>query len=731
MLKGSRWWSPVRYGTAIVAVGLALLVKLVFSHLLGEETPFLLFFFAVMVATVVGGLGPGLLATALSALTCDYFFIGPHVLLIQDSEYNARLAAFALEGTAISSLSVAIASARQRAEESTRQAREARQNLRDSEERFRLLVEGVQDYAIFMLDPGGCVVSWNEGAQRITGYEEEEICGEHFSTFFSREDVERGHPKEELRATAAEGRYEVEGWRVRKDGSRFWASVVIAALRDEEGELRGFSKVVRDITERRRAEEALRRSEARLFAVVDTAFDAIVTMTADGIIRSFNQGAERIFRYAAEEAIGQPLTLLMPGRFRARHRAGLSRYLRTGEARVVGRRMIEFVGRRQEGEEFPLELSIAEVREDNSVLFTGIMRDITERKKVEETLRQSKELYQAVVGQAAENFFLIDADTKRIIEANTALHASLGYTEEELGQLTLYDIVVNDRESIDRNVRRIVEGRRFVGERQYRRKDGSLIDVEVSASVISYAGRQVVCIVAHDVTERKRAETALQEIREAERRRIARDLHDEVLQNLIYALQMIQIRQAIPAKDGEQDSDLEDVADALRSSVEGLRASIFDLRLETTLEQSFESSLEALLDLNRRMARGRYAVEMVVEEGFPPAVSKAAGRELLGVIQEALANVRRHADASRVRITLGLDGDVAWAEVADDGRGFDTEVSRGGGIGMHSMRQRAAEMGGEFEIRSAPGEGTLVRIRIPIALLVGSTKGARPRQRTG
>ena len=90
---------------------------------------------------------------------------------------------------------MAIASARQRAEESTRQAREARQNLRDSEERFRLLVEGVQDYAIFMLDPGGCVVSWNEGAQRITGYEEEEICGEHFSTFFSREDVERGHPK--------------------------------------------------------------------------------------------------------------------------------------------------------------------------------------------------------------------------------------------------------------------------------------------------------------------------------------------------------------------------------------------------------------------------------------------------------------------------------------------------------------------------------------------------------
>src|ERR687889_870015 len=127
--------------------------------------------------------------------------------------------------------------------------------LRQSEERFRLLVEGVKDYAIFMLDPEGYITTWNEGAKRIKGYEAEEIVGEHFSIFYTEKDVEREHPDEELRIAEADGSYEEEGIRVRKDGSTFWASVLITALRDEDGELRGFGKVTRDITLRKEAEE--------------------------------------------------------------------------------------------------------------------------------------------------------------------------------------------------------------------------------------------------------------------------------------------------------------------------------------------------------------------------------------------------------------------------------------------------------------------------------------------
>jgi PAS domain S-box-containing protein len=136
--------------------------------------------------------------------------------------------------------------------------------LEASEEHFRLLVEGVKDYAIFMLDPQGHIVSWNSGAEHMDGYRAEEIVGRHFSVFYTKEDLEREHPEEELRIAMVEGAYEEEGIRVRKDGSRFWASVLITALRDEEGKLRGFAKVVRDVTERKRMEEEVRRLNEEL-----------------------------------------------------------------------------------------------------------------------------------------------------------------------------------------------------------------------------------------------------------------------------------------------------------------------------------------------------------------------------------------------------------------------------------------------------------------------------------
>ena len=135
--------------------------------------------------------------------------------------------------------------------------KQAETALRRSEERFRLLVEGASDYAIFMLDPEGRVATWNSGAERIKGYRAEEILGQHFSKFYPQESVERGKPQHELEVASAEGRYEDEGWRIRKDGSRFWANVIITALRGKDGQLKGFSKVTRDFTERKGAEESL------------------------------------------------------------------------------------------------------------------------------------------------------------------------------------------------------------------------------------------------------------------------------------------------------------------------------------------------------------------------------------------------------------------------------------------------------------------------------------------
>ena len=191
---------------------------------------------------------------------------------------------------------------RQRAEEA----------LRESEERFRLLVEGVSDYAIFMLGPDGRVVSWNEGAERIQGYTVSEAVGEHFSVFYAEEDVDRGLPGEALRVASIEGRFEEEGWRVRKDGTLFQADVVITALRDEEGELRGFSQVTRDITARKEAEEAL-RSSLRRMADLKAALDesAVVAITDQhGKITYVNDKFCEISKYYMEELLGQDHRIL-------------------------------------------------------------------------------------------------------------------------------------------------------------------------------------------------------------------------------------------------------------------------------------------------------------------------------------------------------------------------------------------------------------------------------------
>jgi PAS domain S-box-containing protein len=187
------------------------------------------------------------------------------------------------------------------------------ESVSQTDERFRLLVEGVTDYAIFMLDPQGHVLTWNTGAARIKGYRPDEIIGQHFSKFYPPEAKNRHLPEHELRVAGAEGRFEDEGWRVRKDGTRFWANVVITALRDDAGELRGFAKVTRDLTQRREHEEVLRQSEERFRLLVEGVSDyAIFMLDANGYVMTWNSGARRIKGYFADEIIGQHFSKFYP-----------------------------------------------------------------------------------------------------------------------------------------------------------------------------------------------------------------------------------------------------------------------------------------------------------------------------------------------------------------------------------------------------------------------------------
>jgi PAS domain S-box-containing protein len=203
----------------------------------------------------------------------------------------------------------------------TRDLTERRQHemrLRESERNQRQLIEGVQDYAIFRLDPHGVITSWNLGAQRIEGYSAEEAIGCHFSMFYPQDAAARGWPQEELLRAEALGRFEDEGWRVRKDGTQLWANVIITAIRDERGKLLGFTKVVRDLSERRRQEQRLKESEENLRLVVEGVRDhAMFLLGADGSIASWNLGAERLLGWAAAEIVGRPIADLYPDADRA------------------------------------------------------------------------------------------------------------------------------------------------------------------------------------------------------------------------------------------------------------------------------------------------------------------------------------------------------------------------------------------------------------------------------
>lgn len=462
--------------------------------------------------------------------------------------------------------------------------------LRESEERYRLTVEGAEDHAIFMVSPDGRIASWNAGAEHVFEYSEDEIVGESDSRLFTPEDRRRGTDEEELRQAQTEGRAEDERWHVRKDGSRFWGSGFVRPVRDESGEIRGFSKVVRDATERKTSEEALRESEER---------------------------------------------------------------------------------------------------------------------------------YRAVVEQAADGLYLADMQTLRIVESNPSLRKMLGYTAEELLTMEVHQLGNLSREEVASTLQRALEGGQgLVGERKYRRKDGTLIDAEVSVSGITYGGRHVACVVVHDVTERKQAEVALSEVREAERRQIARDLHDEVLQDLMDALYSMQVTRLKRVGDEEIDlSEIDEQISDLRKATQGLREAITNLRRGGVQRQPFLHLLRSVVAATRQKAPG-LEVALDVDATFASVNSAApsgdSGIELLRIVQEALVNARRHSGARHSWVSFRVEGGFIRAEVVDDGRGFDVETAWGG-VGLSSMQERALKLGGCMDIQSEPGKGTSVTIRIPDA----------------
>ncbi|EHJ58302.1 PAS domain-containing sensor histidine kinase [Novosphingobium pentaromativorans] len=378
----------------VAAVLIAVVARYTLKPWLVAGEPYFLFCIAVLVAAVAGGARQALLAAILSIVAATLLELFEPSFMF---DTISVVTALALAGGIILFAGGNAPWQRRSRKENERVAARLREGAAAAEE-LNLLVDGAEGYAIYMLDPEGRVTIWNEGAERLKGWSEAEIVGEHCSVFYPVDAVEAGKPGSDLARARELGKFEEEDWRVRKDGSEFLGHVSITALYNEEGALRGFGKVVRDATQQRAAESALQANASHLRSILATVPDAMVVIDEQGSIISFSTAAEKLFGYTEAEVVGSNVSRLMPSPDKERHDGYLERYLTSGERRIIGIGRVVLASR-SDGSTFPMELSVGEAISDKQRVFTGFIRDLSERQETQERLEelQSKLIHVARV----------------------------------------------------------------------------------------------------------------------------------------------------------------------------------------------------------------------------------------------------------------------------------------------------------------------------------------------
>jgi PAS domain S-box-containing protein len=378
--------------------------------------------------------------------------------------------------------------------------------LRESEERYRMLLDGIKNYAIFMMDTQGQILSWNAGAERIKGYSSDQIIGHNFSCFFPPEDIKRGRPEEVLRITAASGRHEEQGMRMRKDGSRFLASVTFTALRDLAGNLRGFSEFSHDLSESK-------ESGAKYRGLLEAAPDAMVVVNQAGEIVLLNVRAEKQFGYSRDELIGQQVKNIIPEGFAERLIADGTRSAAEALAQQIGTG-IELIARRKDGSEFPIEIMLSPLGSAEGILVTAAIRDISMRKDAETHLAQMESRYRGLL-EAAPDAMVVVNPAGEIVLLNVQAEKQFGYSRDELVGQQVKNIIPKGfaerliadgtRSAAEALAQQIGTGIELIA----RRKDGSEFPIEIMLSPLESPEGVLVTAAIRNITTRRDAETHL------------------------------------------------------------------------------------------------------------------------------------------------------------------------------------------------------------------------------
>lgn len=504
-------------GIAFLSVSFATAIKSAIAPLIFRESPFLVYFAAIMVSAWFGGKKAGLMATLGAGLVSSYLFLSPLYPLIESSPGQTfRLILFLMEGSAIA---IAIGSLQHKKQQSAQSARSAQRHLesfRQSEQRFQLLVDGIEDYGLYMIAPDGRVSSWNPGAKHLTGYAAEEIISQHFSCFYPPEAVAEGQPERDLKQAAERGRLEQEVERVRKDGTRFWVHEVITPLYDDQGNLYGFSKISRDITQSKQAEAALRASEQRFKTLAESTVEGILFDQGDRLI-AVNRALEKIFGYDADELVGLSLAYMFT-------EETVAFMLDEGQWTKEG--AWEAVGLKKDGTTVILEAVIQPTLYMGRSVWMASVRDISDRKQAEAELQQTlKQLsdFQLALDKSA---IVVTTDAKGTIQyVNEKFILISKYSRIELIGKThrLVNSSYHPQEFFINLWATISGGEVWRGEIKNRAKDGSYywVDTVIVPFLDSHGKPFQYLSIRYDITQRKQAEEAL---RDSEKR--FRDMAD-------------------------------------------------------------------------------------------------------------------------------------------------------------------------------------------------------------
>jgi len=609
------------------------------------------------------------------------------------------------------------------------------------DEPFRRLVHSISDYAVFLLDTEGRIQSWNRGAELLKGYTADEIIGKHFSIFYPKSAIERGWPQHELETARRLGSFEDEGWRLRKDGTRFWANVVITALFDDKGHHLGFGKVTRDLTERRNNEERLRQSEERFRILLETVQDyAIFMLDTTGHIASWNAGAERLKGYTPSEIIGRHFSVFYPPEALARNWPAheLEEALRLGRFEDEGWRV------RKDGTRFWANVVITALRDREGVHvgFSKITRDLTERRRYEQELRASEERFRLLL-EGIQDYMIIMLDPQGIVSSwNAGAEAITGYAASEIigKSFEILYSAEDIEEGRPANELRTALLNRRAEDRGWRvRKDGTRYWAEavVTALYDSHGQLRGFAKVTRDISDKKRMEDLEEQGRHL----------TEFLAMLAHELRnpLAPIRNAvgIMAMAGETSPQINWCRDVIERQAMHLTRLVDDLldvsritrgklRLKTA-PMDVHDAIESAIEAARPMFDSRRQ-KLHVDVGRESVVVNGDITRLAQVVMNLLNNAAKYTqEGGEAWLTLRVEGHDAVIRVRDNGMGiaplmlehvFDLfaqgertiDRAEGGlGIGLTLSRRIVALHGGSIEARSGgAGKGSEFEVRLPM-----------------